>query len=152
MCIRDRPILGAAQSALADFSQQMSAKLKNNVLRSGQPQSDVTKVLGEVSLKLETAELLMRTVLHDVMDKRKKATPEERALWLSRQSYAVHTCKDAALQIADASGASGGFLDNPVQRAVRDVSIASNHVVFSKDRHYGEIGRSMLDHSETPEK
>jgi len=56
-------------------------------------------------------------------------------------------CKEAAHQIADASGASGGFLDNPVQRAVRDVSIASNHVVFAKDRHYPEIGRAMLDQS-----
>ena len=146
------PILGAAQSALADFTQQMSAKLKGNVLRAGSPQSDVTKMLGEVSLQLETAELLMRTVLRDVMEKRSKATPQERGHWLSQQSYAVHTCKDAALKIADASGASGGFLDNPVQRAVRDVSIASNHVVFAKDRHYGEIGRVMLDQSETPEK
>lgn len=139
------PILGAAQSALATFSEQMSAKLKGNVLRAGSPQADVTKLLGEVSLKLETAELLMRSVLQDVMEKRNKATPTQKSHWLSQQSYAVHSCKEAALQIADASGASGGFLDNPVQRAVRDVSIASNHVVFAKDRHYGEIGRALLE-------
>jgi len=144
------PILGAAQSALADFSQQMSAKLKNNVLRAGRPQADVTKLLGEVSLKLETAELLMRHVLHDVMDKRNNASPVLRGHWLSQQSYAVHVCKEAALQIADASGASGGFLDNPVQRAVRDVSIAANHVVFSKDSHYGSIGQALLNSSVTP--
>ena len=56
------PILGAAQSALADFSQQMATKLKNNVPRAGSPQADVTKVLGEVSLKLDAAELVMRNV------------------------------------------------------------------------------------------
>ena len=138
------PLLGAAQSALADFSQQMQTKLEKNVLRAGRPQSDVTKMLGEVSLKLETAELLMRKVLHDVMDKRNTANPAEKGHWLSQQAYAVHVCKEAALQIADASGASGGFLDNPVQRAVRDISIASNHVVFSKDSHYTGIGRSLL--------
>jgi len=138
------PILGAAQSALADFAQQMIAKREGNVLRAGRPQPDVAKLLGEVSLKLETAELLMRTVLRDVMDKRNTGTPAEQGHWLSQQAYAVHACKEAALQISDATGASGGFLSNPVQRAVRDVSIASNHVVFSKDSHYTGIGQALL--------
>jgi len=138
------PILGAAQSALANYAEQMRFKLENNVLRSSAPQSDVSKVLGEVSLKLETAELVLRDVLRDVMEKRNKATPTERAHWLTRQTYAVHMCKEAALQIADVSGASGGHLDNPVQRAVRDVSIASNHVVFNKDGHFGAIGKALL--------
>lgn len=139
------PILGTAQSALADYADQMRTKLKNNVLRSGRPQTDVSQLLGEVSLKLKTAELLLREVLRDVMEKRSKATPDERAHWLSLQTHAVHICKEAALQIADASGASGGHLDNPVQRAVRDISIASNHVVFNKDGHYGAIGKSLLE-------
>jgi hypothetical protein len=38
------PILGAAQSALADFADQMRVKLENNVLRSGVPQTDVSKI------------------------------------------------------------------------------------------------------------
>lgn len=138
------PILGAAQSALADFADQMRVKLENKVLRAGAPQADVSKMLGEVSLKLEAAELILRDVLRDVMDTRSKATESERAHWLSRQTYAVQNCKEAALQIADASGASGGHLDNPVQRAVRDVSIASNHAVFSKDGHYRAIGKALL--------
>jgi len=138
------PILGAAQSALAEFSSQMRTKLENNVLRAGTPQADVSKLLGEVSLKLETAELVMRDVLRDVMEKRNKASAEERERWLSRQAHAVHVCKEAALQISDATGASGGHLDNPVQRAVRDISVASNHVVFSKDNRYGDIGRKLL--------
>ena len=138
------PILGAAQSALADFADQMRVKLENNVLRSGVPQTDVSKLLGEVSLKLEAAELVLRDVLRDVMDKRSKATESERARWLSRQTYAVQVCKEATLQIADASGASAGHLNNPVQRSVRDVSIASNHVVFSRDRHYSTLGRALL--------
>lgn len=138
------PILGAAQSALANFAEQMRTKLENKVLRAGTPQADVTKLLGEVTLKIEAAELVLRNVLHDVMAKRNKATPDERSRWLSQQAYAVHTCKEAALQIADATGASGGHLDNPVQRAVRDISIASNHVVFSKDSRYGDVGRALL--------
>ena len=138
------PILGAAQSALAHLTEQMRSKLEKNVLRSGTPQPNHAKLLGEVSLKLETAELLMRSVLADVLAKRNQATTEQRNHWLSQQSYAVHMCKAASLQIADVMGASGGHLDNPVQRAVRDIGVASNHVVFSKDNHYTSIGRGLL--------
>jgi alkylation response protein AidB-like acyl-CoA dehydrogenase len=138
------PILGAAQAALADYSAQMRLKLEKNVLRAGSPQPDVSKLLGEVSLKIESAELVLRDVLRDVMEKRNKASWAERNHWLSRQAFAVHTCKEAVLQIAEATGASGGHLDNPVQRAVRDISIACNHVVFAKDGRYGDIGRALL--------
>jgi 3-hydroxy-9,10-secoandrosta-1,3,5(10)-triene-9,17-dione monooxygenase len=138
------PILGAAQSALSNFAEQMRGKLTNKVLRSGMPQPDVSKVLGEVSLKVETAELLMRSVLQDVMSKRNEANSEERTHWLSQIAFAVHTCKEASIQLADVTGASGGHLDNPVQRAVRDIAVASNHVVFSKDSQYTAVGRNLL--------
>ena len=122
----------------------MRGKLTNKVLRSGMPQPDVSKVLGEVSLKVETAELLMRSVLQDVMSKRNEANSEERTHWLSQIAFAVHTCKEASIQLADVTGASGGHLDNPVQRAVRDIAVASNHVVFSKDSQYNAVGRNLL--------
>lgn len=138
------PILGAAQSALSNFAEQMRGKLASKTLRSGMPQPDVSKVLGEVSLKVESAELLMRSVLQDVMDKRNDASAQQRSHWLSQIAYAVHTCKEASIQLADVTGASGGHLDNPVQRAVRDIAIASNHVVFSKDSQYTAVGRSLL--------
>ena len=142
------PILGAAQAALSGVAGQMRAKLAAGALRAGSPQPDISKTLGEVSLKLETAELLMRSVLQDVMEKRSSASSGARAHWLSQQAFAVHNAKEAATQIAELTGASGGFLDNPVQRAVRDVSIAANHVVFSKDNHYSSIGRGLLENTE----
>ena len=138
------PILGAAQSALSNFAEQMRGKLASKTLRSGMPQPDVSKVLGEVSLKVESAELLMRSVLRDVMDKRNDASAQQRSHWLSQIAYAVHSCKEASIQLADVTGASGGHLDNPVQRAVRDIAIASNHVVFSKDSQYTAVGRTLL--------
>jgi 3-hydroxy-9,10-secoandrosta-1,3,5(10)-triene-9,17-dione monooxygenase len=138
------PILGAAQSALNHFAQQVRAKREQKALRAGMPQPDVTKLLGEVALKIEAAELVMRSVLKEVMAKRNQSSSAERGHWLAQQSYAVHSCKEAALQISDATGASGGHLDNPVQRAVRDIAVASNHVVFAKDNQYTAVGRALL--------
>ncbi|MGI9328659.1 MAG: acyl-CoA dehydrogenase family protein [Pseudomonadales bacterium] len=138
------PILGAAQTVLAEFSSQMRQKIEKNVLRAGTPLPDVSGVIGEAALKIDTAELVLRDVMADVMAKRNKATNAERAYWLSRMSYAVYTCKAAVLQISEETGASGGFLSNPIQRAVRDISIAANHVVFSKSSRYGDVGRAIL--------
>lgn len=138
------PILGAAQMALAEFSEQMSKKIESNVLRSGTPLPDVSGMIGEVALMIDSAELLLRSVLAEVMSKRNKATNAERTRWLSRQAHAVYICKEAVLKISAETGASGGFLNNPIQRAVRDISIATNHVVFAKNSRYGDIGKAML--------
>lgn len=138
------PILGAAQMALAAFSDQVREKIERNAMRVGAPLPDVSGPLGEAALKINTAEVVMRDVLADIMAKRNRATVDKRSYWLSRMAYAVHTCKDAVLQISDETGASGGFLSNPIQRAVRDISIATNHVIFAKSARYGDLGRAML--------
>jgi 3-hydroxy-9,10-secoandrosta-1,3,5(10)-triene-9,17-dione monooxygenase len=137
------PILGAAQMALEEFSNQTREKIEKNILRAGTPQPDVSGVIGEAALKIETAELVMRDVLADVMAKRNMAAAGEQGHWLSRLSYAVFTCKEAVLLISAETGASGGLLSNPIQRALRDISIATNHVVFSKTNRYGDVGRSL---------
>ena len=74
------PILGAAQSLLSNFAEQMRVKLESKTLRSGMPQPDVSKILGEVSLKVETAELLMRSVLQDPMSKRSEGQTQKSGL------------------------------------------------------------------------
>jgi len=142
------PILGAAQMALAEFSDQVRKKIERSESRSGRPLPDVSQVLGETALMIDSAELVLRDVLADVMAKRNRSTNSERAYWLSRIAYAVYTCKAAVLRISDETGASGGYLDNPIQRAVRDISIATNHVVFAKASNYGDLGKAMLDKTE----
>lgn len=139
------PILGAAQTIVAEFCAQTREKISRNVLRAGTPLPDVTGTVGEAALKVETAELILRDTLADVMARRREASNAERSHWLSRMAHAVFICKDAALQISEETGASGGFLSNPIQRAVRDISIAANHVVFAKASRYGDVGRALLD-------
>ena len=138
------PILGAAQMALASFAEQQQHKIENVGNRSGIPLPDLTGMLGEAALKIEAAEILMRDVLKDVMAKRNRADDQTRSHWLSKIAYGVYSCKDATLQISAETGASGGHLSNPIQRAVRDISIASNHVVFSKHSRYGDVGKALL--------
>lgn len=140
------PILGAAQMVVDEFSRQTNIKQEKNQPRAGGAVGpfDVSPVIGEAALKVESAELLMRSVLQDAMEKRNAASNDERSEWLSRLAHAAYICKDAVMQISAETGASGGLLNNPIQRAARDISIAANHVVFAKHARYGDFGRLRI--------
>jgi 3-hydroxy-9,10-secoandrosta-1,3,5(10)-triene-9,17-dione monooxygenase len=48
-------------------------------------------------------------------------------------AYTVHECRAIISDLMEAAGASAYFLSSPLQRARRDVDIASGHVVFDHD-------------------
>jgi 3-hydroxy-9,10-secoandrosta-1,3,5(10)-triene-9,17-dione monooxygenase len=56
-----------------------------------------------------------------------------RALQRAKASYIATLCRDTVTLLAQGSGASGHMLSSPVQRAFRDISMASCHVVFDQD-------------------
>ncbi len=139
------PILGAARMALAEYRSQTIER--GRALRAGFPSKDTGKpsVAARAALGVDAAELLFRDVLADVMAQRNAATRETRSTWLAKLSHAVFQCREAVQDVASVTGASGGRLDNPIQRALRDVTIASNHVVFDRESRYADYGRLLLD-------
>jgi len=56
-----------------------------------------------------------------------------RALQRAKASYIASLCRDTVTSLAHGSGASGHMLNSPIQRAFRDISMASCHVVFDQD-------------------
>lgn len=56
-----------------------------------------------------------------------------RALQRAKASYIASLCRDTVTSLVHGSGASGHMLDSPIQRAFRDISMASCHVVFDQD-------------------
>ncbi len=138
------PQLGAAHMALETYCTQTKAKIAANETRVGMAPDAKSATIVEAALTIETAELLLRDVLGQVMEERDKCTMEDRGRWLARISHAVFMCRDAVHKIGGAAGASGNFLDNPIQRAVRDINTASCHVVFDRDSRYGDYGRLLF--------
>ena len=45
----------------------------------------------------------------------------------------MHESRSVIADLLESSGASAQFLDNPMQRAKRDVDVISGHVVFDYD-------------------
>ena len=63
---------------------------------------------------------------------------------MTKISHAVFMCRDATQSIASLIGASGAMLDNPIQRCARDISAASNHVIFERESRYGDHARQLI--------
>jgi hypothetical protein len=106
-------------------------------------------VAARAALNLEAAELLFREVLRDVMDQRYAASIETRSGWMSRLSHGVFMARDAIAELASITGASGSRLDSPIQRALRDVQTASNHVFFDREQRYKDLGLVLTGQAPT---
>ncbi len=138
------PLLGAAQMALAEYVAQTRAKLAANPRAGGAREEGKAVVAARAALAIDAAELTFRHVVADVMAQRNAASIETRSTWMARLSHAVFSCREAVQDIASVTGASGSRLDNPIQRALRDVVAASNHVVFDRESRYANHGRLLL--------
>ncbi len=139
------PCLGAAKRAVAEFKEQSKQKLDMSTgkVRSENPSRQVTAA--HAALEVEMAESMMRSVVADVMEQRIDAPIATRAAWLARMTHAVATCRAAINKICEASGAGSNNLANPLQRCLRDVNTAANHVVFDRDSRYRDFGRTLVD-------
>ena len=139
------PALGQARACVRSFQERMTKRHLYGA--AGQKQSDRPAAqirLARAAIQVRQAELLMRDVVHDVMKVRNRATPQDRARWTGQLAYVVDQCKRVLQSLAEASGASAHFLDNPLQRALRDVNVIATHVVFDLDQRLEIHGRGLL--------
>lgn len=138
--------LGAAQGAVEEYCRQTTAKIAANQARAGGTVSDEGKpsVAASAALTIEAAELLLREVLRDVMEQRNMASQETRGAWVSRMAHAVFMCRSAVQDIVSVTGASGLRLESPIQRALRDITTGSNHIIFDRESRYADYGRTLL--------
>lgn len=141
------PILGAAQNACQSLGAQLQEKREGRRQTSIPRGDSALRIMGEAGLTIESAELMLRAVLGDIMDLRVDASTGERLQWMARIAHAVFRCREATNAIGAAAGASGNRLDNPVQRALRDVNTASSHIVFDWDSRSADYGRALAGES-----
>ncbi len=140
-------VLGAAQGAVDAYRAQTKAKLAAKETRVGASIDDPAKpsVVAGAALTIEAAELLLRDVLRDVMEQRNTASQATRGAWVSRMAHAVFMCRSAVQDIVSVTGASGLRLESPIQRALRDITTGSNHIIFDRESRYADYGRTLLD-------
>lgn len=148
------PALGAAEGALAAFTERMKAKIQAHTGGAKAVDSPATHLrLGEALATVRAAALVWENAL--ALYEREgplgggMSTDSLAAVRLA----AAHTVKlacEAVDIMCRAAGASAGFLNSPLQRYLRDVQMIRGHVVFDWDRAAQIGGRIALGFDPTP--
>ena len=103
--------------------------------------------LARADVMIATAEQIIRQAGHDAIALGKLEEPEQTPARLevrARLAYAVSLCREAVTHLAEAAGSSVHMLDQPFQRALRDLSVLSTHVVFDLDTAFELHGRAIV--------
>jgi alkylation response protein AidB-like acyl-CoA dehydrogenase len=144
MALASVPV-GAAEGAVEDFAQAMRSK----VVR-GQRMADSESLqlrLAESAAEVEAARRLILGTAREIMAKLSSGalTDEQDMALASRNAgYGVKLAQRAVTRLFEASGGSGMFLDNQLQRTFRDVHAAAGHLGISWDRNAVMYSRERL--------
>jgi alkylation response protein AidB-like acyl-CoA dehydrogenase len=141
------PALGATRGMVKLFRERIL-----NSARPGEANKAAEKVstqirLAKADIKTRSAEVLIRDAGRR-MARFAELAPElrdaERLALRAQLTQAVTLCREAATTLADVAGTSVMLNDNPFQRALRDITVVSTHIVFDPDIALEQHGRGLL--------
>ena len=91
--------------------------------------------LAKADLAADTASTMIDRLATEIeTDAQTAPVPiERRAHQRAMSSFIASMCRDAVTLLAQGAGASGHMSASPIQRAFRDINMASCHVVFDQD-------------------
>lgn len=138
------PVLGQARACVAEFAQQLQRRYDFATLQLQSTRTSRQARLAEADLHVAAAEALARQVLAEVMQQRANADEATRVRWTASLAHVVEICQRSVNLLGEAAGASSHFLDNPLQRARRDVNTMACHTVFDNDERRRCHGRALL--------
>lgn len=138
------PLVGHAREVVRRFRERLTERTRMVSTQKAMEKPAAQIRLARVDTEVRQAELLLREVAREVMARRDAATLEDRGRWAASISHAVHQARRVIAEVAEGSGASAQFRSDPLQRALRDVNVASCHIVFDLDAQRELYGRLML--------
>ena len=141
------PAVGCARKAVCLFRERLQGRtVYGTTTRQGE--RGVAQVrLSHLETAVKETEIQLLTLAREVSDwgARGEPCPElERAALRVRIGRVVRRARDIVRDTVEASGAHAHFLDNPLQRALRDVHTLSCHTVFDLDISAENHGRLLL--------
>ena len=130
------PALGSAEMVTDLFAQRLSERVLaySGAAQKDQPTAQVR--LGGARVRLRALRELAHAAATDIQTRVSNGKHVGRTVRAGVRAAAAHVVHESRSVIADlleAAGASAQFLDNPLQRAKRDVDVISGHVVFDYD-------------------
>jgi hypothetical protein len=103
--------------------------------------------LGQADIEVNLAELALREAVRDLMRlavSDDRAEVAERARLRATVVNATSLARDSVRRVLDALGTSVHRSDHPIQRAVRDITVATAHVLHDRTAAMELHGRVLL--------
>lgn len=141
------PAVGLARSAVAAFRQRLDVRvLHGTTTRQGEKPAAQMR-LARADMEVRSAEVLLRDAARQVMvvaNQGSPSTAEQRIHLRVQIAWVMDACRRAVREVCEASGSSAHALDNPLQRALRDVNVMASHVVYDLDLALELQGRALV--------
>jgi alkylation response protein AidB-like acyl-CoA dehydrogenase len=132
--------VGAAKGALADYLAMTTGRRTRGALAGGGLKmaefATVQLRYAEASAAIEAAELILLTNLRRAVDKLRagdEITVADRIRARRDQAFVTRLALQAVDALNASTGGAGLLLDNPIQRAWRDVNAVARHVSLNWD-------------------
>lgn len=130
------PALGSAERVTELFAERLSKRVLaySGAAQKDQPAAQIR--LGSARVRLRALHgLVTDTVaqIQSAVTAGQRVSRAQRADARAAAAHIVHESRSIIADLLEAAGASVHFLDNPLQRAKRDVDIICGHVVFDYD-------------------
>jgi alkylation response protein AidB-like acyl-CoA dehydrogenase len=144
MLAASMPLVGHAVTVAQRYQERLQEHTRMLSDKSSAHRVSSQLRIAQATLEARQAELMLRDVAADVMRLRNRASATDRARWAASYSHAVHQARRVVQMVAEGSGASAHFENDPLQRAHRDINMATCHIAFDNDAQRENYGRLLL--------
>lgn len=140
-------INGMAQGAIDHFIEQMKTRRNSTNGRLTSLSPYVKDRLGNASARVRSSRARLLQMMHEttpLVERRELVPLGERVAHALDIARVGRECEEAVHLLFKATGARGLFLDNPIQRILRDVMAGANHITQNADDSAGALGGYLL--------
>ncbi|MBL8555972.1 MAG: hypothetical protein JNL41_16970 [Phenylobacterium sp.] len=141
------PAVGLARSAVATFRERLDVRILHGTTTKQGEKPAAQMRLARADMEARAAEALLRDAARQVMalaGQGRPSTAEQRIHLRVQIAWVMEACRRAIREVCEGSGSSAHALDNPLQRALRDVNVMASHVVYDMDLALELQGRALV--------
>lgn len=140
-------IIGFAQGAIDAFIEQMATRVDNGTGAATRLSPYVKDRLANAVTKVRSCRARMEQMMaHStaIVERGELVSIDDRIHYMLDMARIGRECEEAVLTIYKCTGARGLFKSNPIQRYLRDVLAAANHITQDADNNAGALGGYLL--------
>lgn len=141
------PAVGTAHATVGRFRDRLGVRTLHGTVGPQGEKPIAQMRLAQAEMHARTAEILLRDAARQCMvlaERGTASTADERTYIRVQIATLMEHCRQAIRTVCEASGSSAHSLDNPLQRALRDINVMASHVVYDLDMALELRGRTLV--------